>query len=288
MQAGPRDGRLSSRPRREFIDVNGDGRADLYVANDEDPNQLYVNVPWPGGAKRRPGRARLPLRGARSRGGRRRPVRRHGRRDRRHDGRPPQPLRDQLAARAVGGVRQQTASGRSRTPGRRFDPALGSELRRLGHLVGRPREHRQARPRPDRRRDPRDEPDSRRGAGARPGTRVDEELERFGNAKGGSAAPRALRLNGRGLAAADVDNDGRMDIAINTIGGKLVLLRPIGTERPLARREPDTIHPRRRRHGRRCRTAGASSGRSRREAAISHPRIRASTSASEPRRRSLG
>ncbi len=33
-----------------FTDYNGDGRADLYVANDEDPNQLYENVPWPGGA----------------------------------------------------------------------------------------------------------------------------------------------------------------------------------------------------------------------------------------------
>ena len=33
-----------------FTDVNGDGRPDLYVANDEDPNDLYVNVAWPGGA----------------------------------------------------------------------------------------------------------------------------------------------------------------------------------------------------------------------------------------------
>src|SRR5262249_15030398 len=32
-----------------FTDYNGDGRPDLYVANDEDPNQLYENVPWPGG-----------------------------------------------------------------------------------------------------------------------------------------------------------------------------------------------------------------------------------------------
>jgi hypothetical protein len=35
-------------------------------------------------------------------------------------------------------------------------------------------------------------------------------------------------LNGRGLAAADASNDGRMDVAINTIGGKLVFLRSSG------------------------------------------------------------
>ena len=46
---------------------------------------------------------------------------------------------------------------------------------------------------------------------------------RFGAATRASLG--ALRLNGRGLAAADVGNDGRMDVAINTIGGKLVLLR---------------------------------------------------------------
>ena len=41
---------------------------------------------------------------------------------------------------------------------------------------------------------------------------------------GGGFGPSGLRLNGRGLAAADAENDGRMDVAINTIGGKLVLL----------------------------------------------------------------
>ncbi|MGH3744875.1 MAG: ASPIC/UnbV domain-containing protein, partial [Mycobacteriales bacterium] len=49
----------------------------------------------------------------------------------------------------------------------------------------------------------------------------------FGNAKG-ILGPAGLRLNGRGLAAADAGNDGRMVVAINTIGGKLVLLRPSG------------------------------------------------------------
>jgi Na+-translocating ferredoxin:NAD+ oxidoreductase RnfD subunit len=35
---------------------------------------------------------------------------------------------------------------------------------------------------------------------------------------------RGLRVNGRGLAAADYDNDGRVDLAVNTVGGKLLLL----------------------------------------------------------------
>jgi hypothetical protein len=35
----------------------------------------------------------------------------------------------------------------------------------------------------------------------------------------------ALLVNGRGLAVADYDNDGREDIAVNSIGGPLVLLR---------------------------------------------------------------
>ncbi len=42
----------------------------------------------------------------------------------------------------------------------------------------------------------------------------------------GNAAP----LNGRGLAAADYDNDGHVDIAVNTVGGKLVLLHNTGTK----------------------------------------------------------
>ena len=35
-------------------------------------------------------------------------------------------------------------------------------------------------------------------------------------------------MNGRGLAAADFDNDGRVDVAVNSIGGPLLLLRNTG------------------------------------------------------------
>jgi hypothetical protein len=48
----------------------------------------------------------------------------------------------------------------------------------------------------------------------------------YGVARG--LAPAGLRVNGRGLAAADVDNDGRMEIAVNSIGGKLLLLKSRG------------------------------------------------------------
>jgi Na+-translocating ferredoxin:NAD+ oxidoreductase RnfD subunit len=37
-----------------------------------------------------------------------------------------------------------------------------------------------------------------------------------------------VRTNGRGVAAADYDNDGRVDLAVNTIGGKLLLLHNTG------------------------------------------------------------
>ena len=52
-----------------------------------------------------------------------------------------------------------------------------------------------------------------------------EQVTRYGALR---ASRRGCALNGRGLAAADVDNDGRVEIAVNSIGGKLLLLKPTG------------------------------------------------------------
>src|SRR5581483_5274134 len=49
VQAGLESALFSHGLGAEFVDVNHDGRPDLYVANDEDPNELYINVAWPGG-----------------------------------------------------------------------------------------------------------------------------------------------------------------------------------------------------------------------------------------------
>ena len=57
-EVGIQAGLESAQPRHglgaTFLDYNHDGRPDLYVANDEDPNQLYENVPWPGGVQADP------------------------------------------------------------------------------------------------------------------------------------------------------------------------------------------------------------------------------------------
>ena len=97
---------------------------------------------------------------------------------------------------------------------------------------------------------------------------------------------RGLRLNGRGVAAADYDNDGRVDIAINTIGGRLILLH--NTAPPdLALGGPGAVFSPGAVMGRvLCQTAAGSSARCRRAAATSRPRIRACTSGSAARRRS--
>ena len=191
---------------------------DLYVANDEDPNELYVNVPWPGGATADP----LGL-GFR--------FEDRALADSVADPYAGMGIASDDGALVVTNSRgEPTAAFRSAGAGfvdarSSFDPALGNAFAGWGASfvdlanTG--------------------IPDLVVTAGAIPVTNLVKDAEQVkvlapleaGSSTFGTAAGvlGPLRLNGRGLAAADVGNDGRMDVAINSIGGKLVLLQPTGT-----------------------------------------------------------
>ncbi len=229
-EVGVQAGLESADPRHglgaQFLDVNGDGRPDLYVANDEDPNQLYVNVPWPGGAEADPEGLGFRFEERATAAGVADPFAGMGIATADTNGRMSLFVTNSrhepsAAYRQLLGAAPAFANARPS-----FDQALGSDFAGWGaswvDLANSGR------------------PDLVLTAGAIPVTNLaadaepvrvltraanDGTLERYGNARG-ILGPKGLRLDGRGLAAADVDNDGRMEIAINTIGGKLVLLQP--------------------------------------------------------------
>jgi hypothetical protein len=199
-----------------FADVNGDGRPDLYVANDLDPNRLYVNEPGgPLGFHFVDEGSTLGVADTNAGMG-------VAAQDFSGDGRP-----DFFVTNSRG---QGHAAYRSEI-GRAFDnvqptfkPGLGVngtgwgdswvDLDNDGRL------------------------DLVIANGAIPVTNLKKDagpiqvLEnvggRFENASAAVGLDPGPLVNGRGLAAADYDNDGRVDVAVNSIGGKLILLHNTG------------------------------------------------------------
>jgi hypothetical protein len=189
-----------------FTDVNGDRRLDLYLANDEDPNRLYVNVPSRGGLgfrfQERAARmhvadpnAGMGVASADFSGDGRTDLVVTNKRRQRHG-----------AFRSDGG---SFADARAA-----FAAALGTDLTGWGitwadlDLDG--------------------ELDLVVANGAIPVTSLGRDAEPLLVLRGGRVAG-GPRTNGRGLAAADYDNDGRVDLAVNSVGGRLVLLRNTST-----------------------------------------------------------
>jgi hypothetical protein len=195
-------------------DFDRDGRLDLYVANDEDPNRLYKNVRSPGALGFRfedvaagegvaDGHAGMGIAAA----------------DYSGDGATDLFVtnsRDQMHA-----VYESSDSGRSFTDARsNFDFAFGGTYvgwgdswvdldldGRLDLVVANG-----------------SIPVKNLASDAQPLQVLWNRTGGFEYARSAVVASERLRLNGRGLAAADYDNDGDLDIAVNAIGGQLLLL----------------------------------------------------------------
>jgi hypothetical protein len=182
-----------------FTDVNGDGRPDLYVANDEDPNRLYLNVPGgPLGFRLVDAARRAKVADPNAGMG--------------IAATPPYVFvsnsRGQTHAfyRHLGGLRFAPAAD----PGKSVTAGWGDtwvDLKNSGR------------------------PELVLANGAIPVTNLRKNAERLQVLVLGKAGfvdagvLQDLRANGRGVAAADYDNDGRVDLAVNTVGGNLLLLR---------------------------------------------------------------
>jgi hypothetical protein len=232
-QAGIEPARVDHGLGAVFTDYNADGRLDLYVANDMDPNRLYENVPVPGGARADPAGLGFRLEDRGRAEGVADPNAGMGiaAADYSADGLPDlfvtnshKQLHAVVRSRRAGQARRSFTDARPS-----FAPAFDTTLAGWGVSWV------------DLDLDGKLELVVANGAIPVTDLAADAEpvqvLEAPSSARGGHAADVSESVfgdrpsvNGRGLAAADYDNDGDVDVAINSIGERLVLLRSTGAE----------------------------------------------------------
>ena len=198
-----------------FLDANVDGRLDLFVANDLDPNRLYLNVQREGG----PGFRFLES----------------GRRFGVDDPNAGMGIAagdysgDELTDLLVTNARGQLHAAHTSRAGRAFGDARPTFARAFGQeLTG------WGAGWADLDRDGTLELAVANGAIPIRSIARDAEPLQVVSTRGDVVRRLDLgtvpRTNGRGLAAADYDNDGDVDLAVGSIGGRLQLLRNDGAE----------------------------------------------------------